>query len=196
RRDRLQHRVHLPAAADRQHHPRRGRRGADAARRLPRHLHRPDAVPGVPERVSHLLMRPAGRLLMLAALGASVARAVPPPPGLFENPPAANVPSGSEGCISCHTVYDDRVRRTEPLEDSATMHRTGTVNLSCADCHGGHPEVLRPLDAEPGTPSYEDATRRAHVLPAQPDVWKTSANPVRSYTALNRESSDFVRFVN
>ncbi len=141
-------------------------------------------------------MRVSGRLLILAVLGASVARAAPPPPGLFENQPAASVPAGSEGCITCHTVYDDRVQRTAVLEDSATMHPSGTVNLGCADCHGGHPEVFRPPGAEPETPAYEDALRRAHVLPAHPDVWKTSANPVRSYTALNRESADFVRFIN
>src|SRR5205814_5578774 len=37
---------------------------------------------------------------------------------------------------------------------------------------------------------------RVHVLPRQADVWKTAANPENSYTALLKESADFVRFVN
>ena len=35
-----------------------------------------------------------------------------------------------------------------------------------------------------------------HVHPCVPDGWPTSGNPVRSYTLLNHESPDFIRFVN
>ena len=37
---------------------------------------------------------------------------------------------------------------------------------------------------------------RAHVAPRNPQFWRGSANPVRSYTLLNNESPDFIRFVN
>ncbi len=40
--------------------------------------------------------------------------------------------------------------------------------------------------------------RQAHVLPRFPKAWNfpSSANPERSYTLLNREAPEFVRFVN
>jgi hypothetical protein len=50
------------------------------------------------------------------------------------------------------------------------------------DCHGGNPD--------------EYDKQRAHVLPKYPDAWVGSANPVRSYTLLNHELPEFVRFVN
>ena len=75
----------------------------------------------------------------------------------------------SWGCIQCH-------------KNTGDMHKPGTTHLGCVDCHGG------------------DATTnnkwQAHVQSRFPDVWATSANPVRSYTVLNHESPDFVRFVN
>src|SRR5262249_973070 len=46
-----------------------------------------------------------------------------------------------------------------------------------------------------GDPAAEDK-ERAHVHPAHPDAWVSSANPVRSYTLLNHESPEFIRFVN
>ena len=36
----------------------------------------------------------------------------------------------------------------------------------------------------------------AHVHPKHPEAWPGSANPQRSYTLLNHESPEFVRFVN
>src|SRR5205807_6682763 len=37
---------------------------------------------------------------------------------------------------------------------------------------------------------------KAHVHPRFPEAWRTAANPVRSYTLLNHETPEFVRFVN
>ena len=37
---------------------------------------------------------------------------------------------------------------------------------------------------------------QAHVWPRFPEAWQRSANPVRSYTLLNHESPEFIRFVN
>ena len=38
--------------------------------------------------------------------------------------------------------------------------------------------------------------QQAHVWPRFPDAWGSSGNPVRSYTLLNHENPDFIRFVN
>ena len=82
---------------------------------------------------------------------------------------AADAHAKSEGCIHCHT-------------DVGTMHPEGSVQIGCTDCHGG------------------DATcfdiKGAHVWPRFAPAWKDAANPVRSYTLLNHESPDFVRFMN
>ncbi|MCG8651529.1 MAG: hypothetical protein MI861_16930, partial [Pirellulales bacterium] len=75
----------------------------------------------------------------------------------------------SESCIHCHT-------------DVGHMHPINSVQIGCTDCHGG------------------DATcfniKGAHVWPRFAPVWKDSANPVRSYTILNHESPEFIRFMN
>src|SRR5262249_9045467 len=47
-----------------------------------------------------------------------------------------------------------------------------------------------------GTITDTAAKKRAHVQPANTDVWKTAANPERAYTALLQESLEYVRFVN
>ena len=98
---------------------------------------------------------------------------------------AAQAAAKSEGCASCHTATD-----------SSTMHVSRAVNLGCADCHGGDAGVARPAGTTRTDTAYLDAMRRAHVLPRFPDLWPTSANPERSYTLINKESPEFVRFVN
>jgi hypothetical protein len=91
----------------------------------------------------------------------------------------------SAGCMTCHT-------RT----DSPSMHTATTVKLGCTDCHGGRVEVRAPDGATAGSRAYDAAKKQAHVLPRNRDVWKTSANPTYSYTALLAESAEFVQFVN
>jgi hypothetical protein len=93
----------------------------------------------------------------------------------------------SAGCASCHTG-----------SDAHTMHRSPAVVLGCVDCHGGNPGVTRPAGAEQGGSAYVLAQNRAHVLPRFPSAWHfpSSANPRRSYTLLNREAPEFVRFTN
>ena len=95
----------------------------------------------------------------------------------------------SLGCLSCHGGI-------EP------MHASGTVHLGCTDCHGGDATAARPA-AAPGSDPYRQAMLAAHVAPRHPERWgsrddgtPSSANPVRSYTLLNDESPEFVRFVN
>ena len=62
------------------------------------------------------------------------------------------------------------------------MHASAAVKLACTDCHGGD-----------GNARTKDA---AHVKPLHPEIWKTSANPQRSYTALLQETPEFVKFIN
>jgi len=75
----------------------------------------------------------------------------------------------SAGCLSCH-------QGIEP------MHASAAVKLACTDCHGGD-----------GNARTKEA---AHVKPLHPEIWKSSANPQRSYTALLRETPEFVKFIN
>ena len=93
----------------------------------------------------------------------------------------------SEGCASCHTKSD------EP-----SMHASPAVVLGCTDCHGGDARVVGDPSRGFTDPAYLAARNRAHVLPRYPKSWHwpDSANPKRSYTLLNREAPEFVRFVN
>ena len=83
---------------------------------------------------------------------------------------AGEAAAKSEGCISCHKGQHEPHGKPE------------TVRLGCVDCHGGDPTTAD--------------LRRAHVWPRYPEAWGTSANPVRTYTLLNHESPEFIRFVN
>jgi hypothetical protein len=92
----------------------------------------------------------------------------------------------SSGCFSCHAQTD-----------RPTMHRNPGVLLGCTDCHGGDAGVSAPSGLEPASAEYRALAARAHVAPRQPDLWaRAPANPSQSYTLLNRESPEYVRFVN
>jgi hypothetical protein len=93
----------------------------------------------------------------------------------------------SEGCVSCHVETDEK-----------TMHANPGVVLGCTDCHGGDASVKRPGGTDRGDPAYREALRSAHVLPRYPDAWHwpDSSTPKRTYTLLNKESPEFIRFVN
>ncbi|SBV34516.1 LVIVD [uncultured Sphingopyxis sp.] len=101
----------------------------------------------------------------------------------------AEVAAKSNGCYSCHT-------RT----DQPSMHATPAVKLGCTDCHGG--DSTSPAAFGRPELGYKDpyniaAMKAAHPQPTYPQSWgDTSANPVRSYTLLNREAPEFIRFVN
>src|ERR1043165_6851969 len=75
----------------------------------------------------------------------------------------------ASGCLSCHAGI-------EP------MHSSAVVKLTCTDCHGGD-----------GTSKDKNVV---HVQPRNREIWKSSASPPRTYTALLRESPEFVRFIN
>ncbi|MGD8841631.1 MAG: hypothetical protein PVI70_18635, partial [Gammaproteobacteria bacterium] len=132
--------------------------------------------------------------LCLAAPDAPAAeghRLVPREYPVYPDAPAsqaqASVDAKNRGCMSCHTATD-----------RLTMHDSPAVNLACVDCHGGDSEIVRPGESKKGEADYRAAQDRAHVLPRYPDDWNypSSANPRESYTLLNRESPEYVRFVN
>jgi hypothetical protein len=85
-----------------------------------------------------------------------------------QSPQAASAKSA--GCLSCHRGQHEPHCKPE------------TVRLGCVDCHGGNPQT--------------DDQRQAHVWPRFPEAWGSSGNPARSYTLLNHESPEFIRFVN
>jgi hypothetical protein len=82
------------------------------------------------------------------------------------------------------------------MTDSPTMHSTGTVYLSCVDCHGGNASISRAVSAAPGSAAYEDLKKRAHPRPKLPQLWRSSANPVRPFSDWLKESAEYIRFVN
>jgi len=101
------------------------------------------------------------------------------------------------GCASCHTA-----------SDAATMHKSDAVALACVDCHGGNAEArLTDKSWKYDDPRYIAIRDTAHVMPRYPKSWgwkklpdgswkPTSANPRQSYTLLNKEAPEYIRFVN
>ncbi len=80
-------------------------------------------------------------------------------------------PAPSEGCVSCHKGVGD------PHQEKI---RNGP---SCVDCHGGNGTATTKADAHTAKPRH-------------PEKWPGSANPEESYTLLNNENWDWIRFVN
>ena len=99
----------------------------------------------------------------------------------------ADVDKSSAGCLTCHTDTDAK-----------SMHVSQAVKLGCADCHGGDASVRLPEGVGRQAPQYAQVRDKAHVLPKYPKSWHypSSANPKASYTLLNKESPEFIRFVN
>jgi hypothetical protein len=94
----------------------------------------------------------------------------------------------SAGCIECHAGIED-------------MHASPHVVLGCTDCHGGDASVRKQADSEyegANSAAYLAAMNKAHVAPQFASDWQapSSANPKRSYTLLNQESPEFIRFNN
>ena len=108
-----------------------------------------------------------------------------PPAPRFQTWEEANVKSS--GCITCHTKSDQK-----------TMHVSQSVVLGCTDCHGGDASIQNPNDSTNKSSEYKKALKKAHVVPRYPETWHYphSANPERSYSLLNKESQEYVRFVN
>jgi hypothetical protein len=127
-------------------------------------------------------------VLTLAMLTPSLARAQASENLLLRQSHAEADAKGA-GCVTCHVGI-------EP------MHEMGTVHLGCTDCHGGN-AAASPGGAARNTPPYDSAKREAHIEPRYPKKWEAmregrdaAANPVRSYTLLNEESPEYIRFFN
>ncbi|MBI3786495.1 MAG: hypothetical protein HY270_24160 [Deltaproteobacteria bacterium] len=126
--------------------------------------------------------------LLAGPLVASAAEEVVESPLLRQT--QAEADAKSSGCLTCH-------------EGIEPMHASTQVTLGCVDCHGGNASVNRG-SADQGSGEYDAAMHRAHVAPLHPEAWSDpghpgrlrAGNPERSYTLLNRESPEFIRFVN
>ncbi len=103
----------------------------------------------------------------------------------FQDPQA--VDAKSRGCLSCHIETD-----------SQSMHQTEAVPLGCVDCHGGNADEFKPENSADKDLEYQLSMNKAHVIPTLPNEWNypSSANPKHSFTLLNRESPEYIRFVN
>ena len=110
----------------------------------------------------------AAVLSALLVLGAIVGL---PAPGARAQQPSSGAqpakPLSSASCEACHAGI-------EPMHE--------TVSLTCTECHGGD-----------GGRMEKD---KAHVLPRNRALFRTSANPSSVYGALNLESPEFIRFMN
>jgi hypothetical protein len=122
-------------------------------------------------------------ILVTLAVTAPLTRAAAPAPAAQT---LTEADAKSKGCTSCHTATDRR-----------TMHQNPAVILGCTDCHGGDATVEAQGEKREGA-GYLALLRRAHVLPRDERAWHwpSSATPERAYTLMNRESPEFIRFIN
>ncbi|HKC62746.1 MAG TPA: hypothetical protein VKB86_03870, partial [Pyrinomonadaceae bacterium] len=110
----------------------------------------------------------------------AVATAQASPTQQQATPPAAF----QEGCLSCHGQIEPMHKTASgKLEDGRDGQK-----LTCTFCHGGNP-------------AEKTNKELAHVQPRYPEEWKrngqrSSANPENSNTLLEKESREFVRFIN
>jgi len=114
-------------------------------------------------------------------------------PGTAESVAApAATPAGPklEGCVQCHNNIEPmhRYNSTGDVFDKLDEGKDAQ-GLTCTACHGGNPAATLQKDA--------------HVRPKYPEEWGcdkngncSSRNPERSLTLLQKESREFVRFVN
>jgi hypothetical protein len=142
-------------------------------------------------KVALALMLTSTSMLTNAASDAKpIARAYNVSPPAPERQSVMDADKKSFGCVSCHTGTDRH-----------TMHANPGVILGCTDCHGGDASVLKPKGAEykgQDESGYRAAMAKSHVLPKFDKAWNypASANPEHSYTLLNKEAKEFVRFMN
>ena len=128
------------------------------------------------------------------AVPVAMAAAVSAPPAPARQS-IADALAKSEGCESCH-IYKGAEKGAG--NDHRTMHANPGVVLGCTDCHGGNASVHKPGQAQRSDKPYRAAMEGAHILPRDPFRWNypSSANPPGSFTQLNRESPQFIRFIN
>ena len=91
--------------------------------------------------------------------------------------------------------------RRRPVEADRRRRRAARASAASSATRGRTTRTAR-RPSSSAAPTATAATPRptvkefAHVQPRFPEAWRTSANPVRSYTLLNHESPEFTMFVN
>src|SRR5438309_6557885 len=90
-----------------------------------------------------------------------------------------------EGCLKCH----DQIEPMHKFGPTATLdkldHGKDALGLTCTACHGGNPVAT--------------TKEEAHVQPRLPREWMSNGKlhiPERSGPLLEKESLEFVRFLN
>jgi len=126
-----------------------------------------------------------------------VARTYTPQPAAPAEQTSTQAAAKSDGCKTCHTGYD----KDGLKGDHGSMHVNPAVIIGCADCHGGNANIRKPASAiykGQGHSEYSQAMEAAHILPRYPNKWDypSSANPEGSYTLLNKEAPEYIRFIN
>jgi hypothetical protein len=122
----------------------------------------------------------------------------------------------SAGCMTCHTATDQKTMHANPAVvlgctdchggDAAVRKPEGskyerTYKKEKAALHHKPGEEYHHGAIDPllfGDAAYVAAMQKAHVMPRMPETWgyPRSRNPEGGYTLLNKESPEYVRFVN
>jgi len=113
------------------------------------------------------------------------------------------------GCTDCHggdanvQAPREQVTETPNANDQMSSHfRDLTAASHPKATTDGHEDSAQYAEAKHTkreySPEYSAALAAAHVQPTLPKTWHypSSANPPHTYTVLNSESPEFVRFVN
>jgi hypothetical protein len=114
-----------------------------------------------------------------------------------DEPSMHNVPGIILGCTDCHggdaSVFLP-AGVTMPADYRKTGHGKSGHDKDYDDNHG----KKHKKDKSKPQSEYERIRDQAHVLPTYPKSWHwpSSANPKQSYTLLNKEAPEYVRFVN
>ena len=135
----------------------------------------------------------------------------------------ADAESKSAGCQSCHTETDAKTMHNVPgvnlgctdchggdatvfLPEGVTMPADYFEQFEGDSAKGykdGKKDAKKKKKGKKDDPfyvksEYEKYRNKAHVLPTYPDTWHwpSAANPERSYTLLNKEAPEYIRFVN
>jgi len=146
------------------------------------------------------------------------------PPAPFNQSQAA-ADAKSEGCVTCHTSTDRHTMHASPAVvlgctdchgGNATVkgpgggfdarhavtygdhvHKAGEEH---GDDHGKSKDKGHGKESfghhSPFDPMYQSAMDNAHVLPRYPAHFPSSANPTGNFAKLNKESPEFIRFIN
>ncbi len=143
-----------------------------------------------------------------------------------EYPPAPSFQSWdqadqkSEGCVTCHTATDKKTMHaseavvlgcTDCHGGDASIRWSGEPEKAHRKAHDDHAahdpdenydSTMGLIEYPNPIPHYSDAYQakidKAHVKPTLPKTWHypSSTNPRDGYALLNKESPEFVRFVN